>query len=298
MEEKVEEVKVGDRIYRTYKADYARLEKRQAYKASAFPKVEHIGHALESGAMLPAGVVQYTHFVSIPLILYKNVLESYSELKKAILSDKEIDAALFNPESHIHLTLTMLALPTKDKILAASKALMQAWEKIVAQKLVPLTLRLKGLGVFGKRTDKTNIVYGKVVEDADYEKLVKIADLIIKQMIEMKVCTKDELAHITYYPDHDLYKVNEFHMTILNTKFKARTVPGGKEKQFLFDASGLLRYYGDYEFGAFTMERIELSKIGEYEKETGYYLCEQMVPTSLQPKAAQMNAFTCEVILV
>jgi len=287
MEEKVEEIKIREKVFRAYKIDYVRLEKRQAYKLSAFPKVENIGHELECGTMLPAGTFQYTHFVSIPLIIYKNVTEQYGEFKKAVLSDKEIpiDPAFFNPENHLHLTIAMLVLNSKEKIDLASKALMQAWDKIVEQKLVPIKLNMKGVETFGKKIDKTNIVYGKLVENSEYEKLIKIGNIIIKQLIEMKALEKDELTHITYYPDHDLYKIDQLHMTILNTKFKAKTVAGSKEKQFLFDASNIVKYYGDFNFGEFELQRIEISKKSEYNKENGYYLCEQFVPTDLQKKS-------------
>ena len=288
MEEKVEEVKVGDKVFRSYKVDYARLEKRQGYKTSAFPKVEDIGAQLECAAKGISGtgaMATYTHFISIPLIIYKEVKNAYSELKKAIMSDADshIDPDLFNPDNHIHLTITMLALETKEKVLAASKALMQAWDKIVAAHLTPIKLHLKGLGSFSKRADKTNLVYAKLVEDAEYEKLIQIGDIIIKQMVSAGALYRDELSHITYYPDHDSYKIDEVHMTLLNAKFKAK-VAGGKEKKYLFDPTPVLKYYADYEFGTFTVERMELSKINEFNKETGYYLAEQVVPTSLQSK--------------
>lgn len=286
MEERVEEVKVGEKVFRCHKVDYTRLEKRRGYKSTAFPKVEGNGAEIEAAAaaaavcISPEVPIEYTHFVSVPLSMYKSIRGSYVELRTAILSDKEspVDPDLFDPDTHLHLTITMLALDSKEKIEAAKKALIDAWEKAGKElKILPIRIHIKGLASFSKRADKTNLVYGSLVEDEGWERLMKLADLVIKQMLASKALEKEELSHVTYYPDQDVFKVDQLHMTLLNTKFKAR-IAGGKEKQYLFNPAPILKDYGNYEFGTITIERIELSKIRMNNPDTGYYLSEQTVP--------------------
>jgi len=280
MESKVDEVKIKGKEYRTYKVDYSRLEKSQDHKSTAFPKVENIGNELECKAILPGGAINYTHFISIPLTIYESIRDGFSSFTEAVLLEDErpIDPLLIIPEIHIHITITMLPLPNKEDVQAASKALIRAWDKIIEKKLSPVKLHMKGIGTFGKRIDKSHLLYGKLVEDSEYEKLEKISDIIIKEMISAKVLTEKQLSHIKYIPDKGIYKVNMYHMTILNAKFKAKATKKLKEKDCLFDATVLLQYYTDYDFGSFTLERIELSNITHEAKQTGYYFCEQVVP--------------------
>eukprot|EP00826_Nyctotherus_ovalis_P043020 TRINITY_DN4499_c0_g1_i11.p1 TRINITY_DN4499_c0_g1~~TRINITY_DN4499_c0_g1_i11.p1 ORF type:complete len:145 (+),score=41.65 TRINITY_DN4499_c0_g1_i11:163-597(+) len=144
---------------------------------------------------------------------------------------------------------------------------------------------MKGVATFGKRVDKTHLLYGRIMEDSEYEKLLRISDMIIKEMIIAKVLTEKQLSHIKYVPGREMYKVETFHMTILNAKFKAKASKKLPEKDCLFDASVLLQYYADFEFGSFNLERIELSNIAHEAKQTGYYLCEQAVPVDAKGKA-------------
>ena len=171
----------------------------------------------------------------------------------------------------------MLVLNTKEEIQKASQALIAAWETINKKGFLPLKLHLKGLGTFGKRLDACDVIYGQIVEDDQFEKLFPITDIIIKSMMEVNVLKKEQLAFTIYDPSSDTYKLEKFHMTILFSKFKAKSKKGRKRKDCLIDGTEVIKYYGEYEFGYFEFIRLELSNINDPKKDTEYYMCEQAV---------------------
>lgn len=289
MESKVEEIDINGKYYRVYKVDYSRLEKGQGYKSSVLPKVANIGYELEAGVIQPAGTVNYTHFISIPLIYHENIVDSFIKFKDAVLSNKDqcIDQELFNKETNLHITIIMLELRTKGNVQEASKALVKAWNEILENKILPVKLHMKGLEKFGKHDNKTNVVYGKLVEDEEYEKLVKISDIIIKAMIDAKVLEKSQLSHIRYIPDCGIYRVDKFHMTVLNTKYKSMSKKGMEENECVFNSTGITKLYNDFDFGIIDLKQIELSCLTKKSQETGYYYPEVVVKT--EPENNESN---------
>eukprot|EP00347_Sterkiella_histriomuscorum_P013875 403363034 len=139
------------------------------------------------------GGVGFTHFLSLP-IASDNLKKVYAEWRDNIVKQnyETIWPKLFLDPRRIHFTLCMLRLENEEQIEQARQAMKTV--EVQIQTLInengqkgKLMVEFDQLHYFGKPED-TRVIYLKLKEEGDqYQLLLNVVDILVRQMLESKV---------------------------------------------------------------------------------------------------------------
>jgi activating signal cointegrator complex subunit 1 len=219
-----------------------------------------------------------THFVSIPMN-ESSVVNQFQAFKAEILADnhskhKGVVESLFQKSGKLHVTLVPLLLCDEKEISSASQILDECLDTIQSKASgQTVRVRLQGIGYMNDDPTQVHVLYAKVVDLTDNQCLQSIVDHIFDAFKDSGLVKGSQ----------DLGKVSadtkvKLHCTLLNSRYRTdesvdrnRDNRRNRKKRMPFDASHILKQYGDYVFGEVDVKDIEISIIGSYKGRNGYY---------------------------
>lgn len=216
----------------------------------------------------------FTHFLSIP-VRSEEVTEKFEEFKFSVLEDagrdSGVDSTIFQNPEKLHLTLGTLVLMNDAEVQKAKGVLLQCYDDLVAPilKVIPLFVDIQGLEYMNDDPGAVDVLYAKIVDSPEAEKLQMLADRVIDKFVSANLMQRQ-------------YDRVKLHITVMNTLFRkdasGESAPrqqnqrGPPRDRESFNASSILKNFGSFEFGSYHVNRVELSQ--RYSTgEDGYYSC-------------------------
>ncbi|XP_029733477.2 activating signal cointegrator 1 complex subunit 1 [Aedes albopictus] len=206
----------------------------------------------------------FTHFLSIPMTS-DEIKSNYIKFREKVLTELpsgfHLDESLFQKPEKLHLTLCMMSLMDNVDRAHAAQLLQDCRESIIKITLAefgPIEVHLRGLAYMNDDPSSVDVLYAKV----ESEPLQRIADQLMEYFIANGLI-KREYDHV------------KLHATLINSTFgrhKAHSSgdeAGGDDKKHhrhqrhrreRFDATEILREFGDFDFGVQTVTEIHLSQ--------------------------------------
>lgn len=184
-----------------------------------------------------------THFINIP-IEDEAFIEAFSNFRNEIncrnLSD--FHPELVQKSGKLHMTVAVLTL--EDEAIAKVHKIMtelnEEIKKISEGKIMFNFDKYEAMG----DQKSARVVYAKMVEDSNYDKLTQIIHLIINALVENEIIDKNKLEddHIRFDPKINKYTI-KLHMTILNVMFLNKILKKqGQDPWRNFNATHILNY--------------------------------------------------------
>lgn len=227
---------------------------------------------LDSGRQKQA----FTHFLSIPLtddILQTSLADFKMDVLRECDGDRGIDGTIFQQPAKLHLTIGCLVLLDDTEVKTALDALSESRDDLIKPILKQQTLRLQlhGLEYMNDDPAEVDVLYAKVVDPSD--KLQMLVDRLVDRLTSTGLMQRE-------------YDRVKLHATVMNTLFRKdssgtderRNFSGkGSKARESFDATNVLKKFGNYRFGEFQVSSIHLSQRHNFGSD-GYYKCAGAVP--------------------
>ncbi|KAK9690218.1 hypothetical protein RND81_09G112900 [Saponaria officinalis] len=206
--------------------------------------------------------------------------------KSATLHDLRIDESIFLKPQRLHLTVLMLKLWNKQRILAATEVLQGICSEVndVLDNR-PLFVRLKGLDLMRGTKAKAKVLYAPIEEVGDEGRLTRACQIITDAYVKAGLVL-----------EADAQQKLKLHATLMNTSSRQ---PRRKVKRFdnSFDATGIFKQFGSEEWGEYHIREAHLSQRSVYD-DNGYYHCCASIPfpdntkvlkSSTEPQQAELE---------
>lgn len=213
-----------------------------------------------------------THFINIP-IEDASFIKSYEtirdELHKADL--KNFYPELLQKHYKLHMTILALDLADENKLEKVHTILSKICEEIRIIVKGDLKFNFEKYDTMGNLTT-ARVIYAKMMEDENYQKLTDIIHLIIKTLLDAEVLSRRDLkeSHVEYDKKTGRYGI-KLHMTLLNVTFLNRKNKGKKTKKFYkIDATDIIEFLKVRHLPTADLNNINLSKM-KADKITGKY---------------------------
>ena len=228
-----------------------------------------------------------THFLSIPICqssssLSKGVCEKYELFQKSVLEqcadERGVNAELFQQANKLHLTISTYVLLSKSEIDFIKETLDECITDLLKQ-FMPTNqerflVHLKGLEFMNDDPSFVDVLYAKValVHEKQKNRLQMFLDRLNEELLKTGL-TKQKFDKL------------KLHVTVMNSLLRrddtgileAQKTARGRVKNSereSFDATKILRLFGQYDFGQVELDEIHLSIMHEPNRKTGYYGCE------------------------
>ncbi|WCJ40816.1 hypothetical protein M5689_021718 [Euphorbia peplus] len=205
---------------------------------------------------------------SVPLVSYAPKASKSTSSKS--LSELGIDRSIFIKPKTFHLTVLMLKLWNKERVLAASEVLKSISSKVRdALENRPVYVRLKGLETMRGSMAKARVLYAAVEEIGSEDRLLRACQIITEAFAEAGLVL-----------DKDAKQKLKLHATVMN----ARHRKGKQRRKYDFDARSIYRQFGSEEWGEYLIREAHLSQRFVFD-EHGYYHCCASLPFPEEIKA-------------
>jgi activating signal cointegrator complex subunit 1 len=211
-----------------------------------------------------------THFLSIPFT-FENFKMKQTEFKekvmKACASDRGMDATIFQSEDKLHLTICTLSLLGEPDIDQAYNLLEDCRKTFMKELLVnskSLDVHIKGLEYMNDDPSQADVIYAKVCQAQaspnSLDLLQQIADQLMNKFVEAGLSKKQ-------------YDRVKLHVTVINSLMRKenKSMEDQNKERVSFDARNVLKQFGDFDFGVYTLREIHLSIRHTTNTNTGYY---------------------------
>uniref|UniRef100_A0A182Q7Y7 K Homology domain-containing protein n=1 Tax=Anopheles farauti TaxID=69004 RepID=A0A182Q7Y7_9DIPT len=207
---------------------------------------------------------QFTHFLSVPLNV-PDVMKRFTEFRDRVVRKLpvafSVDESLFQQPEKLHLTLCTMCLMDNEDRANGAQILLDCQESIVTpivKENGPIEVRIRGLEYMNDDPHAVDVLYAKIESPA----LQTVADRIYEYFTTKGLMQKK-------------YDRVKLHATLINSLFRASQTEmvdakEAERKRITFDASEILRLYGEFDFGSVTMKEIHLSQRFSTSC-TGYY---------------------------
>ena len=218
---------------------------------------------------LRSPMLQYTHFVNIPLILgldgeaLVGAIRAFTRhvLSSTYASGCAIDPSIVTEPGHAHLTLCMLKLYSDEaraKAVAAMASLSTAIRSTLGDPPARIDLTVKGLGAMNDDMSAVDVLFLKVHEVGGGEAVNMICDAAVRAFGDAGLLL----------PKDD--KPVKLHATVMNTRLRRGRgdgeLPGGRTP---FDARRVMEAHGLLDCGTVRLSSVHLSRRGEFDVELG-----------------------------
>lgn len=215
----------------------------------------------------------FTHLVTFPL-KFDQLKQKFKEFMDLVLKncsqDRGIHESIFQLPNKMHLTVNTCTLLSEHEIDQAVSLLEHCRKTFIKDFLngKKLTVRIKGLEYMNDDPSKVDVLYAKISEVEGSENVIQgIADGIMKKFIDSGYAKKQ-------------YDRVKLHATVMNS---LRRIDQSIENEFdekkeeksqreSFDCRNILKLYGDFDFGVYTLNEIHLS-LRFSAAADGYYEC-------------------------
>lgn len=206
---------------------------------------------------------RFTHFLSAAFNT-DEVKSNFQRFKEETLSDPEtshLHDSVFPAPETLHVTISMLVLPSEEDVVVANECLKECKEIIdTILQGKPLTAVVSGVETFSDcKPSSVNVVFGHVKS----EQLQKIADGM-SRLFESRGLIRLERPSV------------QMHLTLINTRLYTNDNPEASQddrpyQKRSFDATKLLAKYKDFYFGSVTIGDIHISNLHSLKGDDGYY---------------------------
>ncbi|XP_054169117.1 activating signal cointegrator 1 complex subunit 1-like [Oppia nitens] len=219
----------------------------------------------------------FTHFVSIPFN-DKLIIEEFDRFRTQVINDNQnhgIEDELFQSRSKLHLTVVPLLLSDQNDREKATQILDNCLRNVIKPLTggQPIGVQLKGIDYMNDDPTQVNVLYAKVVDMSDNKCLQTIADHIFDSFAESGLISGAK---------HEFDRVSggakvKLHVTLMNSKFRLKTYGQQRDwrrnqpKRQTFNATNVLKQFGDYCFGQIDVKSIEISDRHSNKGVDGYY---------------------------
>lgn len=125
-----------------------------------------------------------------------------------------------------------------------------------------MEVTIEGLDIMTDNPAQVHVLFAKIHGDGVQEMIDEIKD----EFANAGLCSKREHGSV------------KLHMTVMNSRYAAKQIGDEKfartyENRTPFDATALLREHGDFDFGKFTIDHINICTLHTEDEKTGYYEC-------------------------
>jgi len=191
-----------------------------------------------------------------------------------------MDATIFQSENKLHLTICTLSLLGEPDIDQAFSLLEDCRKTFMKELLVnakTLDVHIKGLEYMNDDPSQADVIYAKVCQAQtspnSLDLLQQIADRLMNKFVEAGLAKKQ-------------YDRVKLHVTVINSLMRkesqqnaveaasmSQSQSGGDQnkERVSFDARNVLKQFGDFDFGVYTLREIHLSVRFTTNANTGYY---------------------------
>lgn len=215
------------------------------------------------------------HFIMIPFE-DAHFLEEYNNLCNTLKSygPKNFDENLLQKPSKLHISVLIFELKNdQQKINKVCTILKEIQNEIKAISEGNIQYKFGGYGAFDS-FEEARVVYSKMEEDNSFNKLEKIIDLVIKNLLKEKIIDESELngLHVTKEGNdsNPFYKI-EMHLTLLNATFLNKILKKKNKKTIKnFDAREINDYMQNIKLPNCPLKKIDFCVLRE-DKNTGKY---------------------------
>lgn len=225
----------------------------------------------------------FTHMLTFPLN-FEPLIKRFYEFKRQVLErcpqERGIDESLFQNPAKLHLTITILTLASDAEVDQAANILAECRRTFIKDILAgkELRVRIRGLEYMNDDPSEVDVLYARVQplassptpaatsrqDDFSDEPIQRIADGLMKRFVESGLARKQ-------------YDRVKLHSTLMNTLLRQETAANENQNQQTttasqaskrlgdnrdresFDARNVLRHFGDYDFGEFTLNEVHIS---------------------------------------
>uniref|UniRef100_A0A182NH89 Uncharacterized protein n=1 Tax=Anopheles dirus TaxID=7168 RepID=A0A182NH89_9DIPT len=197
---------------------------------------------------------QFTHFLSVPLNV-PDVMKRFTEFRDKVVRKLpaafRVEESLFQQPEKLHLTLCTMSLMDNEDRASAAQILLDCQESIIIPILNehgPLEVQIRGLEYMNDDPHAVDVLYAKIESPV----LQTAADRIYEYFTAKGLMQKK-------------YDRVKLHATLINSLFRASQTEivdarEAERKRITFDASEILRLYGEFDFGTITVKEIHLSQ--------------------------------------
>eukprot|EP00667_Euglena_gracilis_P006368 EG_transcript_6422 len=229
-----------------------------------------------------ASLLDYTHFVSIPLTA---AVEDIAKLVETLTRKfsgkvKGVEPSIFQTPAQAHLTILMLRLYAPEDLSRAQR-LMQQVQRFVDDVFRPDDcISLKGLNYMNDDPAEVHVLYLQVGKNGLEEKILRLVEHVSQLFIQAGLATANEIEH------------NEkLHATLMNSKWRAAPeapAPTGDEEdkpaarpparveRVPFDIRPIMAEFEAVDVGTFPLRTLDLSRLGP-KAASGYWPSDESV---------------------
>ncbi|XP_035787957.1 activating signal cointegrator 1 complex subunit 1-like [Anopheles albimanus] len=197
---------------------------------------------------------QFTHFLSVPLNTAE-ILKRFVAFREQVLTKLpaafRVDESLFQQPEKLHITLCTLALMDNEDRASAAQILQDCQDTILRPLLEesgPMEIHVRGLEYMNDDPHSVDVLYAKIESSTLQAAADRMYDYFISKGLMQR-----KYDHV------------KLHATLINSLFRAGEAEGielkdAERKRIAFDASEILRLYGNYDFGRTIVKEIHLSQ--------------------------------------
>lgn len=213
----------------------------------------------------------FTHFLSIP-IQSEEIVEKFEEFKFNVLDDdakdSAVDASIFQSPQKLHMTIGTLVLLSPSEIQRARDLLAQCQNDLVKPILQgsSVFVDIQGLEYMNDDPGAVDVLYAKIQPGPEADKLQILVDRLVDKFVTANLMQRQ-------------YERVKLHITVMNTLFRKdsggilepkRISNGPSKDRESFNAVSILEKFGRFDFGSYSIEKIDLSQ--RYStSQSGYY---------------------------
>lgn len=230
-----------------------------------------------------------THFLSLPIgqsVESLSIREKYEEFQKKVLEqcadERAVNKDLFQQGIKLHLTITTFVLLSKSEIDFIRETLNECVDEFLRQYLPTdgkcFRIQLKGLEFMNDDPAFVDVLYAKVqlVDKISPNRLQNFLDRLNQELTKTGL-TKQKFERL------------KLHVTLMNSLLRrddtgileAQKTARGRVKNAdreSFDATKILRLFGQFDFGQVDLDELQLNIMHEPDRKSGYYGCALKIP--------------------
>lgn len=174
-----------------------------------------------------------------------------------------IEESIFIKPATLHLTVLMLKLWNKERVAAAAEVLQGATSKLLGfLESRPLAVHLRGVECMRGSPAKAHVLYAKVEETDQENRLAQACKIIINEFLEAGLVL-----------EKDKHQELKLHVTLMNTSHRKRKRGKRFGKRIPFDARQILATYGSEDWGEYKIVAVHLSQRFVYGEDGYYHYC-------------------------
>jgi activating signal cointegrator complex subunit 1 len=239
-----------------------------------------------------------THFISLPICQSTSALsikEKYDEFQRNVLEqcsdERGVNRDLFQQATRLHLTISTFTLLSQSEVDFIQDVLNESVGALLREFMSTdderFRVQLKGLKFMNDDPSFVDVLYAKVqlVNNKHSNRLQNFLDRLNENLSGTGLMKQkfDRLKlHVTLM--NSLLRKDETGILEAQKTNRGRVKNPERES---FDATKILKLFGEYDFGQVELNELHLSIMHQPDRQTGYYGCQTKI--SLMPSNVVTN---------